>query len=55
MMLPEVKWKRMNGPNTGRKMFTHCLEDGAPDHTACVTQGGCAEHLHGFLGKEECP
>jgi len=59
-LLPVLTRRKKSGPATTRKMFNRRSElvfmhDGAPAHTARVTQQWCVEHLPGFLRKEEWP
>jgi hypothetical protein len=59
-LLPVLARRKKSGPTTTRKMFNRRSElvfqqDGAPAHTARVTQQWCSEHLSGFLRKEEWP
>ena len=50
--------KEKSGPTTQLKLFNSWSEmvfrqDGAPAHTACVTQLWCVDQLTGFQPKEE--
>ena len=61
LVLPPVLSRRKKSrPVTQRKMFNRrsemvFMQDGAPAHTARMTQQRCAEQLPGFLPKEGWP
>ena len=59
-LLPVLKRTKRSVGITARKMVnrrteTVFMQDGAPAHTARVTQAWCEENLPGFLKKEEWP
>lgn len=60
VLLPALRRTKRSGPMTDRKMTRRrsesvFVQDGAPAHTARVTQKWCSENLPAFVKKDEWP
>lgn len=60
VLLPALARKKKSGSVIEKKMFNRrselvFMQDGAPAHTARVTQQWCSEQVSGFLSKEQWP